>query len=245
MKTDGTSALSELFAPVLERYVGKSLGQVFDEYYTESELIRCFPGSKVTDFLLPLENSTVMIEVKATEIKPSIKAFPETERLVRELKSSIIKATIQGFTLANIIKDKAVGMPVKCPTRYFLLIVTYRQMYLGSGEDIWNEFLRDAIAPELQKLGISEELIAPGRIVVLSIEEFDLLISVLLTKKVALSQILEKLLANNANLQTRKLNFSQHLDEFRTDDTYLPYLDDEFAELEKNAHGRFKSCIKG
>lgn len=245
MKEDDNGELSGSFGLEFEKYIAVGMKCVFDDYLSEADMRKCFPGGKVTDFLLALEDSIVMIEVKAAEMQPMVKVLPRKKELTGGLEDSVVKATIQGFTLANALKNERPDIPITPNTKFYLLIVTYRDMHLGPGENVWDEFLRDAVAPELQKEGIDQALIAPERIATLSVEEFDLLISVLLTKKITLLQILEKMVTDNADQNTRKFSFGQHLDghlrELGITDPKLPYLSDAFDELKECALSRFKS----
>jgi hypothetical protein len=239
MKSEGGSEAAQLFATVIENYVDKALGYAFKEFLNESVLKKNFPDQKVTDFLLPLEECTVLIEVKSTELRPLVRVNPETNSMKKELKDSVIKAALQGFTLANNILRRSDGVSSTLNKNFYLLIITYCQMFLGPGERIWDEFLKDAIITTLAKENIDQKLIDPEKIIVLSIDEFDYLISVLLSKKVTLPKILEKMQINNTSLNTAKFNFAQHLDEYRSEKNKLPYLDESFNELMDRAQHKF------
>ena len=102
---------------------------------------------------------------------------------------------------------------------------------MGGGLSAWKEFLSDAVEPELKRLDVDENLIPPDRSVVLSIDEYDELISVLMNKPIDLSSILWQMLKDNANPQTNKFVFSMHLEPHQTGDFKVPYLDDELNQL--------------
>jgi hypothetical protein len=88
----GGSEGAELVARLLEAYVAESLASVRIAFYGESALRRAFPSHKVTDFVVPRDDVTLLVEVKSTEMRPSVMVYPENEALTRELRDSVIKA---------------------------------------------------------------------------------------------------------------------------------------------------------
>jgi hypothetical protein len=231
MKAQGGSDLAKKFGFILEEYVKRDLASLNLDYYTEKELSRTFPGVNVTDFLVPFSDLTLFIEVKAIEMRPIVKVSPKNKSLRRELYDSIIKGTIQGFSLANSI---SLGLdPLDIPSRsnFFLMIVTYRDLYLGAGDVVWEEFLRDTVEPVLNEKNISVDLIPAERIIILSIDEFDMFVSVLWQGSATVSDIFCEMLKTNQKLETRNLMFSQHLDKLLNKDQQHPFLNKEFEAL--------------
>jgi hypothetical protein len=239
MKAQGGSDLAKKFGFILEEYVKRDLASLKQDYYSEKELSRTFPGVNVTDFLVPFSDLTLFIEVKAIEMRPIVKVSPKNKSLRRELYDSIIKGTIQGFSLANSI---SLGLdPLDIPSRsnFFLMIVTYRDLYLGAGDVVWEEFLRDSVEPVLNEKNISVDLIPAERIIILSIDEFDLFVSVLWQGSVTVSYIFSEMLKANQKWETRNLMFAQHLDKLRNKKQQHPFLDKEFKALSNTIAEKF------
>lgn len=240
VKLSNQSLLINQFADSYERYIAKCLDAGSINYYTENDLKKDYIDSKITDFLIPLEQCTVLLEAKAVDLRPSVKVYPANKQLITELRDSVVKAVIQAYHTAKKVSVNNDNLNIPCRTEFFLLIVTYRQLYMGSGRIIWEEFLKDAVLPKLQDEGLDERIIDPERIVVLSIEELELLMGVLRDKKVELSTILEQMVLNNTIPETSKLLFVQHFENHIGEDLSLPLLDDAFEKFWMDNTGKFR-----
>ena len=239
VKSIGGSEASDLFAKTLEKYVKKALKSAGLPFFDEVALKKVFPKSKVTDFLITLPNCTVIFEVKAIEMRPSVQVFPENKQLTNELKDNVIKATIQGFKLAtNLFENKKnILNPVTFPP--YLMILTYKDLFLGNGQQIWNEFLFSAVGSEFEKENINSSIIPPDHIIVLSLFEFDILMSILHKSHNHLNKILFTMVKQNSKPKTEKFSFLQHLIPFLDPDPKLPYLDRTFNELTTRILSKF------
>jgi hypothetical protein len=240
MKREGGSSLSEQFASELEKYVKNAFLQVKLKFYSEVELKYHLKGEKVTDFLLPFDDCTVLLEIKSCEMRPSVKVNPKTQQLINELQDSVIKGTIQGISLVNTLKQSKDGLVIPNRDKFFLLIVTYRELFLGHGRSAWDEFLREAVIKELANTQIDINAILPDHIITLNIEEFDLLIAALNNKNITLPEILNRVVKNNADVHTMKLSFIQHLAPELHQGLKLPYLDDPLQKLWENFDQKLK-----
>jgi hypothetical protein len=227
----GGSGGAEVVARLVEQYVAASLASVSIAFYGPSELRRAFPRQKVTDFVVPRDDVTLLVEVKATEMRPSVMVFPEDERLTREHRDSVIKAAVQAYSLANGLIKSPAGLDIPNRSDFFVFILTYKDMYLGPGQSMWDEFLGEAVLTRLEGTGIDPQLIAPERIVVLSVGEWDLLMSILRTDPTLLSHILNEMVASNREPEAAKFAFVQHLLPYIPVRPELPYLDGEADKL--------------
>lgn len=240
LKYSEGSTFSEDFGRVLEKYVHESLLSTKLRFYTEKDLRRNFSLLKVTDFVLPFENCTVMIEVKATEIKPSVQVYPRTEQLISELKDTIIKAVIQGFSTADALSRSNDDLEIQCRSDFYLLIITYRDHYLGSGQEAWKEFLGDAVAAELKQRGLDEQKLDPAKIAILSLREFDELIGLLWAGQADLNHILVEMVKSNSSPKTSKYLFSMHFPELSDEEHKHPFLTQASGELVKEIEEKFQ-----
>jgi len=237
----GGSEGAELVAKLLEQYVAESLSSVPMPFYRESELRHAFPSHKVTDFVLPRDDFTLMVEVKATEMRPSVIAFPANEQLIRELRDSVIKAAVQGYSLANDLTISSAALDIPNRSDFFLFILTYKDMYLGPGQPMWDEFLGEAVGSRLKSEGIDPQVIPPERIVVLSLREWDVLMSILRTDSTLLSRILNGMVESNRKPETTNFTFGQHLDPYVPAQPKLSYLDEESSRLFASLQAKMSS----
>ena len=98
VKTEGGNKLAQKFGFLFEGYIDKCISTINYNFYKEKDLQKEFPNKKVTDFLIPFEDMSLMIEAKAVEMRPIAKVNPVEDVLQNELKDSIIKGVIQGFS---------------------------------------------------------------------------------------------------------------------------------------------------
>jgi hypothetical protein len=162
-------------------------------------------------------------------MRPSVIVFPANPQLLKELRDSVIKAAVQGYSLANDLVTSSAGLNIPNRSDFFLFILTYRDMYLGPGQSFWDELLGEALGAELQTAGIDPQVIPPERIVVLSLAEWDMLMSILHTDPTLLSRILDEMVVSNRDPTTAKFAFVQHLIPYVPAQPKLPYLDEEFT----------------
>jgi len=231
IKNMGVAGLSEQFGSIFEKYVRQALVACKFRMFDEAELSAKLHGNKVTDFVLSFNECTVLIEVKSVELRPSVKVYPETKTLVRELQDSVIKGTLQGLSVAQKLKTSAEGLDISNREKFYLIIITYRDLYLGSGEDVWKEFLGSAVGSACKNLDIDTNMIPPSNIVIMSIEEFDPLVSILLDKRSTLPSILDEMVKSNSDPRTKKLSFWQHYAHLVKKSPKLQYLDEPLARF--------------
>lgn len=230
-KNTGGSPLSEQFASLFEKYIEQNISSSASTYYSEAELYKEFVKEKVTDFLLPFDDCTVLLEAKAIEMRPTVQVYPDNKQLGRELSDSVVKAAYQGFSLANEITKKYDALAIPCRDKFFLVVVTYRDLFLGNGQDMWEEFLGDLVTPFLEENDIDPKIIPPEHIVVLTIDDLDLLLSVVWAGLDSIPNILEEMVKDNSDRSTMKYSFSMHLDQYRKDKLKLPTHEKVFDKM--------------
>jgi len=190
-----------------------------------------FPDDKVTDFLLPFEEFNLLIELKAIEMSPIAQVNPTNEVLENELQESVCKGVVQGYSLINSLKYGNDNLNLKNRNEFYLMILTYKNLYLGPSSLVWDEFLKDTVENILIKNAISIDLISPNRIVFLSIEEFDLLVSILWERKGNIKDILKLVEESSGNPKKMKYTFAQYLDDYSSEKMSHPILDNFFSKF--------------
>jgi hypothetical protein len=111
-------------------------------------------------------------------------------------------------------------------------------MYLGPGQSLWDEFLAEAVRTDLEEADIDPQIIPPERIVVLSLREWDVLMSILHADATLLSGILNEMVVSNRNAATAKFAFIQHIFPYVPVEPDLPYLDEEANRLFDSLQGK-------
>lgn len=210
----GGNFLNDFGKVIFENYLKLGLNFSKIDYKNEEDLKSLLPkNSKVVDFYIESGNSLVLIDAKATEMQNFTRAIQGNDYISKVLQENVIKGIKQCYEVANKLKN---GRKV------YSIIVTYKDLYLGSVGSIWDEFLEDNLKNFFEEQKIDKNLINHDNIYVISIEDFDLLM-----KAVKLDQATQL----DKNGATGKHILGQHIKEFLPNDhELLPYL----AEVSDN-----------
>ena len=201
-----------------EKYVEKCLAHSNLEFRTENELRKQYKDQKVVDFIL---DKNILVECKAVELKPHVSVHPSTIKLSNELKKSIVKAfSLQMGNIARL--DKNV-------TKFYGLIITYRDLYIGSVTDVWETYKTEFDPTITQLENVKQESIDLKRIFIISISTLEKLISVSLINKISIQDILESIHLENKH--SRK-NIKTHLESYKRDT--MPWIRKGMERLHNN-----------
>lgn len=151
----------EEFGKRLEKYIQLGLEEVNIKYENETTLKTKYELQKVCDFLL---DDNILIECKAIELHPRSGVIREGNIIAKELASTIVKAYLQMLSTANEIDNNK---------EWYGIIITYKEMYLGFGNDAWEEFLKEPIEKELQSTSINLSILPPKNLFFFSIDNWD------------------------------------------------------------------------
>lgn len=175
LKSELGSEFSTEFGKVFERYIEKSLLNFGIKFKSESEQKKEYKFSKQVDFLIESERDVLLIEAKAIESSPSVRENPYDENLTNFYKKSLVKGVVQALTVLNehSLLSEASGKTVG---DYFILIVTYKELYLGNANRVWDEFIGETISRYYPYL--SAEKSFSKNIFFLSIQDFDRLVRI-------------------------------------------------------------------
>lgn len=202
----------EEFGDRMEKYIQLGLEENKIEFVPERELKNILgKESKVVDFVV---EKCVLIEAKAVEPRPIVSVNPTDENLAKELSKNIVKAyAIQMLTVANSLQ----GID-----EYFGVIITYKDLYLGETEDIWEQFLRDEIMKIIRDEKDLEKLPADN-LFFIDLATWDLMMQIVKSKGVTVKDILLKVRTERRT--TRLFSLHMYLDSYEIKRFDLSYLD--------------------
>lgn len=197
------------FGGAMERYLEERLKEWNVPYTPERSLRqKGAKNSSVVDFLLSEGEQAVLVDSKAVEMEQLGRLVPTNEVFGSRLKTSVVKGVKQiYFTAHQIQSGKIRFRPV--PKRFFGLVVTYKELYLGDGGALWEEFLGDEVRPFLIENNIPETAVSPEDIFFISLQDFDHLLAVSKKYNVSVANIVRG--AVETNRSDRKLLFHDHL----------------------------------
>lgn len=203
------------FGKRMERYIKLGIDEASLKCTDENALRKQFGrDSKVVDFVV---EDNVLIECKAIELKASLAVDPRDAKLGMEFRKSIAKAyASQMFTVASNLNDNK---------EWFGLIITYKPLYLGNSQDLWDAFLKDetfSIDPEFKV----KSFLPVENLFLTDLRTWDRIVHILKNKKIKLQKLLKYARKQDSNPATKTFLLQQHLDKFENQYFELKYLDD-------------------
>jgi hypothetical protein len=209
LKERHPEVFSAEFGKVFERYIRKGLEYAEIEFLDEAALKQKYPNSLVVDFQISSEDELILIESKAVEISPYARVSSDPRVVSGNLRDSVTKAIKQGFaTATNFLGEQGLGGARA--KEIFLLIVTYKDLFIGNGGDfLLNTPAKEEIERFIVERDLDPRALEFDRVFFLSVREFDRLLHVVKHQKIGLGTILAQIL--EANRSEKKLQFGQHL----------------------------------
>ncbi|MFA0628834.1 hypothetical protein AB4589_13575, partial [Vibrio sp. 10N.222.49.A3] len=134
---------------------------------------------------------------------------------------------------ANVLNDylrKNALKGVEFKRDNYLLVVTYKELYLGNGADFYHAVAKEAIDEITQNLDATA-VIPLENMYFITLEEFDLLCTVINSTDFSMEQVLEHAKANDREPESMKFDFTQHINSLGVDVTRPDYLDESIAQL--------------
>lgn len=174
-----------------EKYVGMYLAESKEKFLNEGEIRKRFnlgSGDKVTDFLISNLLGNVCIECKAILAQSLTKVLPKKDVLINSYKDNIVKAIVQGIDTHSYMK-------YQFWKRKYLLIVTLEDLYLGCFKDLLEEFIEDALRKHYPGYESRVSEFGTDNIFIISISNYELLISYSKQEKISLERLLRMLTA--------------------------------------------------
>lgn len=182
------------FGNMFERYVEKSLRLSSCQFLNEQALMDHFKrseGFKVVDFMVVDQGNTILIETKGIALPPEAMVAKQPGTLVSKSKHSLIKGIEQAFDVASRLADlERVGDTVLGTKETYLLIVTFKEMFVGNGETFRSFIAPDEIDKIIRDAG-AKEWIPMSNIFFISVDELDLMLGYLAKGSHTFSEFLE------------------------------------------------------
>ena len=202
----------EKFGKVFEKYLAESMkNSGIKSFITEDE--QKLKGLKnQVDFVVQGNKGNILIEAKAVEAKSVTGQMPTIECMHTAYKSNVVKAVEQGFYVASKSKQDKLSS-IASGNKNYLLIVTYKELFLGSSHVAWNDFISKSLEKFFRSNSdVSKDTIDVKNIYFLSVDDFDRLMSL-----GCIDKIIEKLDTVAEKYGTKEDNFcfGQHLGDLK------------------------------
>ncbi len=229
LKSENPSEFMNSFGPIFERYVENGFKYSKVTFITESQIkIAIGVNRKVVDFIIIDDDVAILVDAKGVDLPPIGMLTHLHEVLSDKTRNSILKAVSQAFDTWDAISSipKVGGHEMKNRIPY-LLVVTYKELYLGTGQDFITNVAADYISDLKQKYG-GNMPVPPENIYFLSLNDFDYLVEAMNQGK-SIKSILSDAIICDSQPSTKRFIFMQHVLKYNTG---LPeYIKDEFDNM--------------
>ena len=208
----GAQEFMQSFGSLFERHVGTLIARTSLPTTTEPELIRLRTdhGSPV-DFVITEGDAHILVEAKGIVDSNAVMTTHRSEIVRNGLEKTALKAVGQGVSVATWLRT-ATGLPAKLAPRprTYLLVVTYKELYLGSGPT-FRDMAAKADLDELYRAAGERPALPLENVRFMSVEDFDLLCRAVATSRISFAQALDQARATDVDPLSRKFEFRQHL----------------------------------
>jgi len=218
---------TQKFGEAFEKYIRQGLAYSKLNFLSERELERDHPGQKMVDFLVPLPGTHVFVESKAIEMSPLAQVSPDARVVTKSLRNSVIKAIKQALIAIKCLDNKPIQSdPIK---ENFLLIVTFKSLFIGNGNDFVAGEVRNEIENFTKTERIEPQRLPPENIYFLSVREFEWLTEICKNNQDSLLPIIKDMIETDRNPSTRKFLVEQHLVDQRNRGKYKSFGAPDYA----------------
>lgn len=231
MKADDSSRFMSYFGDIFENYILNGLDYADITYMREKDIKRYLPENvKCVDYLIDAQGSNIFIDAKAVEMPYLGKVSDNPDVILGKVKNTAIKAIEQAFKLNEfLLKSNSEALP-KFKEKSYLLVVTYKELYLGNGEVVYEAVAQkqiDIIAKSVEPAAA----IDLSRIYFITIEHFDYIMSLVKNHGIQIDDIIEKAISNDRKASTKKFDFSQHISTLCENVDIPEYLEKETSNM--------------
>ena len=207
LKSEDANGFMGQFGEAFSRYIESLLSEAaLQSFLSERELknIPTFRASKVVDFVVYEPNASILIEAKAIATTPTTRSTASAATLGKRLRDSLLKAIDQA-------RKTAINLSKESQRDFFLIIVTYKQLYLATGPTI-RDCISKEILTELDTDHAETSLLPFENIFVFSIDELERLLAAMTAKKTTFATFLTAVKKRQTDPKQMKFVISQHLD---------------------------------
>ncbi|MDG4868400.1 hypothetical protein P8631_10360 [Guyparkeria sp. 1SP6A2] len=223
------------FGPIFENYLKTGMDRARVEYVTEAKLTPFLPqGASCVDYVIKNREANIFVDAKAVEMPYIGKISDNPEIVLQKIKKNAAKAIHQAFQVNhNAFNDKA-GLPIKHKQESYILVVTFKELALGNGRNFYESIGKDYINKISQSISV-EAIIPPENIYFITIDEFDFLMEMESQNQGAALRLIRKAVKDDEKPETRKFDFSQHINSSGVEAQKPQHLQGELDKLLETA----------
>lgn len=227
------------FGHIFERHVRACLEDANVRFWDETAMRQLFGEKpKCVDFMLLEDDCTVLIEAKAVEMSAKGRVTHRAEVVLGSLRDSALKGVEQGQATMRELRQLTASAPFTAGRKAaFLIVVTFEDLYLGSGST-FDAIYGHVVRPNLESEFGKDLPIPLEHVFFLSIDEFERLLIRVRLGQFSTVEALRFARDQDADGRSRKFIFGQHLNAFGPQEERLPLLQTGLENLAARCRAR-------
>ncbi len=200
------------FGSRFERYVEESIKYSNLPYVNERQLeSELYGEGNSVDFLINDGDSNIFLDAKAVEMSYLGKVTHVADIIKDKTKDSVLKAIKQVHDVCKRLSQTSSKNPIiKHRKENYLLVVTFKELYLGNGKIFYDSIAKEKIDEILKEYEDSTK-IPLGNMYFITVEELDLFMQMIKEDKIGLAEGLRRAKENDSQASTQKFDFFHHL----------------------------------
>lgn len=235
LKAKSPGAFVSKFGKIFEEYVGRGIDYMGLPYKHEHTLQKTLEVGKAVDFLVVNDNCNILIDAKGVEMNQLGMVGHKPEVIHDKTKTSVVKGIRQGTEVAYKLKDvpQIDGLQTGCEN--FLLVVTYKDFYVGNGKTFYEAIERDGRerVDEI-RAGYDTSQLPYENMYFISVDDFDYLVRLVHDGQCGLAEAIKTIREADREPSKSTFLFRHGLlkTHFGNRQMQMPeYLEDEFKKI--------------
>lgn len=220
------------FGPMFEAYVENTVRYSGLPYIAENQLKKELnAGGNLVDFIISDEDANILVDAKAVEMSYQGKVSHLAEVVKDKTKVSVLKAIRQAHDVLKQLEHYRSDHPMlKRRSRNYLIVVTFKELYLGNGRTFYEAVAKNAI-DEIYDDYSGYPIILPEDMYFLTIEDFDLFAELIATGTIGLKEGIERAKQSDSNPKTKKFDFWLHVANWKSGSIIPSFLQAESDKM--------------
>ena len=237
LKKKDPNAFMNKFGPIFEKYIARGVDYMGLPYKSEHSLQKTLGEGKVVDFLIVDDNCNILIDAKGVEMNQLGMVDHKPEVVFGKTKTSVVKGIEQGTAVADKLKDISQIEDLKTGRENFLLVVTYKNFYVGNGETFYETIGKEKV-DELRS-GYDASLLPNENMYFISVDDFDYLVRLVSDGRCGLAEAIKIVRKVHRERKTDPLLLFRYSLNTHFGNEYMQmpkYLEDAFKKVKNTLH---------
>jgi hypothetical protein len=210
LKALNPSGFMDKFGAIFERYLGDTIKLSGALHVTENDIKPLIGDAKCIDFVIYENDNLILIDAKGVEMSDAIKTTHRPELIRDRTKNTIIKAIEQAYSVCCQLEKLSSILPVNVNEVVpYVLVVTYKEHYLGNGETFSKVVASEKITRIKEKYPNAN--IPLEHMYFITIDDFDLISESVRKGETTYSEFLTTAVEADKSNETTRFSFQMHL----------------------------------